>query len=269
VRRIVTSALVLAAAVLLQLTTVNGLRLPGGGVPDLVLVVVAALGLASGPAAGAIAGFAAGLALDLAPPGSGVLGEYALVFVLVGGACGRLRGTLSRSAVLPIVIVAAAAAAAEILIAGLSVALQSAQVSWAAIRQLLPSAVSYDIALSPFVLYLVLLAGAWLAESSQGRLALSPVGRALAAGQAGSAARMNQGPAGRRGLAAVGTAGPRPGGCPGCAPARAAPATAGSAAAPHPARSAAQPCSGRPSAAGRSAASRRAGHSAARLGPVS
>jgi rod shape-determining protein MreD len=201
VRRIVMSALVLAAAVLLQLTTVNGLRLPGGGVPDLVLVVVAALGLASGPASGAIAGFAAGLALDLAPPGSGVLGEYALIFVLVGGACGRLRGTLSRSAVLPIVIVAAAAAAAEILIAGLSAALQSAQVSWAAIRQLLPSAVSYDIALSPFVLYLVLLAGAWLAESSQGRLALSPVGRALAAGQAGSAARMNQGLAGRRGLA--------------------------------------------------------------------
>jgi rod shape-determining protein MreD len=201
VRRIVTSALVLAAAVLLQLTTVNGLRLPGGGVPDLVLVVVAALGLASGPASGAIAGFAAGLALDLAPPGSGVLGEYALVFVLVGGVCGRLRGTLSRSAVLPIVIVAAAAAVAEILIAGLSVALQSAQVSWAAIRQLLPSAVSYDIALSPFVLYLVLLAGAWLAESSHGRLAQRPVGRALAAGQAGSAARMNQGLAGRRGLA--------------------------------------------------------------------
>ena len=204
-RRFVMSAVLLAAAVLLQLTAINGLRLPGGGVPDLVLVVVAALGLASGPASGAIAGFAAGLALDLAPPGSGVVGEYALVFVLVGWACGRLRGTLARSAVLPIVIVAAAAAAAELLVAGLSVALQAGQVSWAAIRQVLPAAVSYDIALSPFVLYLVLLAGAWLAESSQGRLAMSPLARVLAAGQPGSAARLHPGTAGRRGLAGPGT----------------------------------------------------------------
>jgi len=49
-RRFVMSAVLLAAAVLLQLTAINGLRLPGGGVPDLVLVVVAALGLVVGPA---------------------------------------------------------------------------------------------------------------------------------------------------------------------------------------------------------------------------
>jgi rod shape-determining protein MreD len=200
-RRLLMSAVLLAGSVLLQLTAINGLRLPGGGVPDLVLVVVAALGLASGPASGAIAGFAAGLALDLAPPGSGIIGEYALVFVLVGWACGRLRGTLSRSAVLPIIIVAAAAAAAELLVAGLSVALQSGQVSWSAIRQLLPAGMGYDLAISPFVLYLVLLAGAWLGESSPARPAMSPLGRVLAAGPPGSAARLHPGPAGRRGLA--------------------------------------------------------------------
>jgi rod shape-determining protein MreD len=203
-RRVIMSAVLLAAAVLLQLTTINGLRLPGGGVPDLVLVVVAALGLASGPAAGAVAGFAAGLCLDLAPPGSGVIGEYALVFVLVGWACGRLHATLARSAVLPIVIVAAAAAVAEVMVAGLSLALQQGQVSWDAIRQLLPSAVSYDIAISPFVLYLVLLAGAWLADAAHGR-AQSPAGRALAGGPAGSAARLRPGPgvSGRTGLAGL------------------------------------------------------------------
>jgi rod shape-determining protein MreD len=200
-RRVLMSAVLLAAAVILQLTTINGLRLPGGGVPDLVLVVVAALGLASGPAPGAIAGFAAGLALDLAPPASGLIGKYALVFVLVGWACGRLHATLARSAVLPIVIVAAAAAAAELMIAGLSLALQPAQVSWAAVRQVLPAGVSYDVAISPFVLYLVLLAGAWLAEAARGRP--SAAGRALAAGQAGSAARLASG-SGRRGLAGSG-----------------------------------------------------------------
>ena len=202
-RRILMSAVLLAAAIVLQLTTINGLRLPGGGVPDLVLVVVAALGLASGPASGAIAGFAAGLCLDLAPPASGLIGEYALVFVLVGWACGRLHATLARSAVLPVVIVAAAAAVAELMVAGLSLALQSAQVSWAAVRQVLPASVSYDIAISPFVLYLVLLAGAWLADAARGRPALSAAGRALAAGQAGSAARLGSGP-GRWGLASPG-----------------------------------------------------------------
>ena len=35
-----------------------------------------------------ITGFAAGLALDIAPPGSGYIGEYALVLCLVGWACG-------------------------------------------------------------------------------------------------------------------------------------------------------------------------------------
>ncbi len=165
-RRFVMSAVLLAAAVLVQLTAINGLRLPGGGVPDVVLVVVAALGLASGPASGAIAGFMAGLALDLAPPGSGVVGEYALVFVLVGWACGRLRAPwrgrpCCRSSSWPV------SRRSPSWVAGLSVALQAGQVSWAAIGQGLPAAVSYDIAISPFVLYLVLAAGAWLAQASQ------------------------------------------------------------------------------------------------------
>ncbi len=213
-RRVLMSAALLAAAVILQLTIVNGLRLPGGGVPDLVLVVVAAVGLASGPVPGAAAGFAAGLCLDLAPPATGVIGVYALVFVIIGWACGRLRPTLAQSAVLPIVIVAAAAAAGEVMVAGLGLALQSAQVSWASIRLLLPASVSYDIALSPFVLYLVLLAGAWLADADAARPASGGAARAARAaslsGQgAGRAAGLGPGaaPSGRRGLAGPGTLG--------------------------------------------------------------
>jgi rod shape-determining protein MreD len=165
-RRVILSAVLLAAVLILQLTLINGLRLPGGGVPDLVLVMVAALGLANGPAVGAICGFAAGFCLDIAPPASGIIGEYALVLCLVGWACGRLSGTLARSAWLPIIISAAAAAVGEVLVAALGMALQPAQVSFASVRAVLPAAVIYDIALTPFVLYLVLLVTARLDEEA-------------------------------------------------------------------------------------------------------
>jgi rod shape-determining protein MreD len=163
-RRVIMAVAVLGVALIVQLTAINGLRLPGGGVPDLVLAVVAALGLASGPAAGAVIGFAAGLALDLAPPGTGVLGTYALALCLVGWACGKLRGTLARSALLPIIIAAAAVVAGELLVAGLGLALNPAQVTWSAVRQVLPSTAFYDVAVSPFVLYLVLLVCARLGQ---------------------------------------------------------------------------------------------------------
>ncbi len=202
-RRIIVSALLVAVALVVQLTTINGLRLPGGGVPDLVLVVVAALGLAGGPTAGAITGFAAGLCLDLAPPASGVIGEYALAFCLVGWACGRLHGTLSRSATLPIVITAVAAAVGEVMVAALGMALQPAQVGWASVRLVLPASAFYDIAISPFLLYLVLLATARLdddpaasAAASADRARLRRVGRDAATPLPGAA-----GLAGRPGLA--------------------------------------------------------------------
>src|SRR6266704_973093 len=100
----------LAAVPLVQLTVVNGLALPGGGTPDLVLLCVVALGLTGGPAPGLIAGFCAGLALDLAPPASQIVGQYALVLCLVGYGSGRLRFTLRHSA-------AAAIAAAAVMAA--------------------------------------------------------------------------------------------------------------------------------------------------------
>jgi len=161
-RRIVATAVAVAAALLLQLTLINRLHLPGGGTPDLVLLLVAAVGLAGGPVPGMTTGFIAGLSLDLAASASQLIGEYALVFCLIGWACGRLRGTVARSAVLPIVIAAAAAAIGEVLVAVLGIALDPAQVTLAAVRQVLPAAVIYDMALSPFVLYLVLLVSASL-----------------------------------------------------------------------------------------------------------
>ena len=163
-RRAALSAILVALAVVLQLTVINRLPLPGGGSPDLVLLVVIALAMCGGPVPGAITGFCAGLCLDLAPPGSQLIGEYALVFCVVGYACGKLRGTLGRPArlSLPALICAAAAAAAgEVLSAGLSVALDPSGVSLASVRQVLPSSVLYDVLISSFVLAAIVAVSRW------------------------------------------------------------------------------------------------------------
>jgi rod shape-determining protein MreD len=164
-RRTVLTVGSLAVALVLQLVVLNGLHLPGGGVPDLVLVLVAVLAITSGPVPGMVAGFLAGLALDLAPPGSAVLGEYALVLFLVGWAAGKLGGVLERSALQSLVLLAGVVALGEAAVSGLTLALDPAQVSWAGVRQLLPSAVGYDLLLLPFLLYLALLAAAWASAS--------------------------------------------------------------------------------------------------------
>ena len=167
-RRAALSALLIAGALLVQLTAVNRLPLPGGGVPDLVLLVVIALALEGGPQTGALAGFCAGLSLDLAPPAGQLIGEYALVFCVVGYLCGKLRGALGRSALLPFAVAAAAAAAGEALYAGLGLVLAPAQVTWATMRQVLPSSVLYDIVLSPPALFAVILASRWASDRAGG-----------------------------------------------------------------------------------------------------
>jgi rod shape-determining protein MreD len=160
VRRAILSAVLLAVALVLQLTVVNRLPLPGTG-PDLVLLAVVALGLRGGPAAGALTGFCAGLGLDLAPPGSYLAGEYALVFCVIGYLCGRLRGSLNQSALLTIALAMTAAAAGEALYAAVGVVVSDPQVTWSVVRQVLPSAVIYDVAVTPFLLYGVLRAVGW------------------------------------------------------------------------------------------------------------
>ena len=152
-KRLIVIVVVLAAALLLQLTFVNGLPLPGGGAPDLVLLCVVAIGLAGGTEAGLIAGFCAGLALDLAPPASELIGQYALVFCLIGYGSGRMRFTLRRSAVLAFGIAATAAIVGELLAACLILVLDTPQVTLATVTQVLPSTLLYDLLLSPLVLF--------------------------------------------------------------------------------------------------------------------
>ncbi len=181
-KRAIAGLAVLAAALLVQLTIVNGLRLPGGGVPDLVLLCVVALGMTGGPGWGVVAGFCAGLALDLAPPADQLAGQYALVLCLAGYAAGRLRVTLRYSAVAALAAAGAVAAAAEVLAAALTLALDTPEVTGATVARLLPSSVLYDLVLIPVVLLVTVRAAVALGVS------LDPLDDSPALESGGSAA---------------------------------------------------------------------------------
>ncbi len=193
-RRLALSAGVVVVLLVLQLTLVDRLSLPGGGAPDLVLLVVVALGLTGGPVAGMLTGFWAGLALDVAPPASQVLGEHALVFCVVGYGCGRLSMATGRSAASSLGVAVVAAAAGEALYAAVGLMLGDPGVSWPAIRTVLPSSVLLDILVSPFVVYPVWKAGSWAAGHSPGSAAGGSAAGGSAAG--GAAARALAGAAG-------------------------------------------------------------------------
>jgi rod shape-determining protein MreD len=184
-RRALLATVAILAAVLLQVTVLNNIPFPGGAGPDLVLVVVVALALTSGPREGAIIGFAAGLALDIAPPASNLLGQSALVFCLVGYGCGRMRVVLERSAWRPLAGVAVGAAAGEALYALVGLTFGDPDVTWQAVRQVLPAAVFYDLLISPFVLYAVARLGGYARWGSDNAPVGLLTGRELAAAGGG------------------------------------------------------------------------------------
>jgi rod shape-determining protein MreD len=157
-RRVLLPAVLAAVALLLQLTLVDQLPLPGGVSPDLLLLVVVALALSSGPTSGLITGFCAGLALDIAPPSNHLIGVYALVFCLVGYFCGLVAADLENSVLLPLVASALGAAGGAALYAVAGVFLGNPDVTGQSVRHVLPLSVAYDVLLSPFVLYAVALA---------------------------------------------------------------------------------------------------------------
>jgi rod shape-determining protein MreD len=212
----VISFVLVAVTVVFQLTVVDRIAFPGGSAPDLVLVEVAALALASGPLAGALTGFWGGLALDVAPPGSHFTGEDALVFCLVGYACGLLADTSSgdtgseggHTALFEILVTAAGAMCGEALLALLGVMLSDPRVTWSAITNVLPVAVIYDILLCPFVLYATAaalrLAGARRESSQAGGFRARASGLALPGASQGAVRRSGSGSVPRLRLSGAG-----------------------------------------------------------------
>src|SRR5215469_8215575 len=149
----------LAVAVVVQVSVLNRLLLPGGGVPDLVLVLVCALAMASGPLNGMLIGFGTGLCLDLAPPGSALVGQYALVFCLAGWAAGRLRQVTSHTARHSAGLVATAVLSVVVV-----KVLSPSAVTLSQLRLVLPSTIAYNLVLCPLVLSLVMLASTTVAQ---------------------------------------------------------------------------------------------------------
>ena len=90
----------LLAAVVLQVSVLPDLWFPGffdGVVPDVVLLVVVAVGLRYGSEPAMILGFAGGLLLDLVPPADHIAGRWALALLVAGYVSGRVAGRLTPS----------------------------------------------------------------------------------------------------------------------------------------------------------------------------
>jgi hypothetical protein len=181
------SAAVAVAAVVIQLAVADRLAFPGGTGPDLVLLTVAAVALGTGPLCGALTGFCAGLALDVAPPAGHLVGQDALVFCLVGYACGLFAAPPAaeghpeqeHSALLELGVTAAGAVCGEAMIAGLGIMVSDPRVTWPAIKHVLPVAAGYDVLLSPFAL-LAVAAALRVAAPRTATVGRSPVGRGAA-----------------------------------------------------------------------------------------
>ena len=175
-RRAWLAPLLLVIGLVLQLTVLNGLVLPGSGAPDVVLVLVAALAVTQGPLAGGLTGFIAGFCLDVAPPGSPVIGQYALVFCLAGWLGGRLGRLGGQSPLRALVSVAVTVTVGEVLAAVAGLLLDRGAVTLAAVRTVLPATVGYDLLLAPFVLFGVAFATAILTSGvAAGALGVLPV----------------------------------------------------------------------------------------------
>ena len=182
---------VLLLAVTLQLALVNRAPLPGGATPDLVLLAVAAIAVCTGPMTGMLAGFCGGLALDIAPPAAHLAGEYALVFCLVGYACGRVRNAITYSTgeqtmITSLTVMALGVAAGEAGKAALGMMLSDPNVTSPAIKHVLPAAIVYDVLLCPFAYWLISLVLRRPAPERAPRPAFAQVATAFRAASAGA-----------------------------------------------------------------------------------
>ncbi|GHH33184.1 rod shape-determining protein MreD [Streptomyces sp. CA-294286] len=152
INRILLSAALVVVALVIQVTVLARLQLPGA-VPDLTLLVVLGLAFVYGHVGGALIGFGAGLLADLAPPADHAAGRYALVLCLIGYLAGLAKpenGRL-RSATAPMLVVVAAAIGSTLLYAGVGSLVGDTAARHVGLGGLLFTAALYDLLLAPFV----------------------------------------------------------------------------------------------------------------------
>lgn len=153
--RVLVVTMLISLAVVLQVTLFPYLAYEGV-VPNLALLVVVAAALVRGPEFAAMLGFLAGLAIDLAPPADHVAGRWALALVVVGYLAGRVRHDARTSAVSAIIAVATSSFVATSVFALSGLVLQDPSVPVADTLRVIPVAVIYDVAITPFVLPLMM-----------------------------------------------------------------------------------------------------------------
>ncbi|MEV5887638.1 rod shape-determining protein MreD [Streptomyces sp. NPDC052020] len=152
VNRILLSVPLVVVALVIQVSVLSRLHLPGA-VPDLLLLTVLGLALVYGHVGGALVGFGAGLLADLAPPADHAAGRYALVLCVIGYLAGLAKPESGRlkSAAGPMAVVAAAAIASTLLYAGVGALVGDTAARHVGLPGLLFTAALYDLLLAPFV----------------------------------------------------------------------------------------------------------------------
>ncbi|WP_446040313.1 rod shape-determining protein MreD [Streptomyces sp. SID1121] len=176
--RMLLSATLVVVALVIQVTVLARLQLPGA-VPDLMLLVVLALAFVYGHVGGALIGFFAGLLADLAPPADHAAGRYALVLCVIGYLAGLARpenGQL-RSALGPMAVVVGAAVGSTLLYAGVGALVGDNAARHVGLGSLLFTAAVYDLLFAPFTVPLIM----WLARRADN----NPLSEAQSAGGGG------------------------------------------------------------------------------------
>jgi rod shape-determining protein MreD len=147
VRRLLALAVVLVVAVLIQSTVLARLRLAGVR-PDLLVLAVVSVAVATDPTTGAVFGFVAGLVADLLfdlP-----VGVSALVYTAVGFAVGTVRVYVTSHRPLVHLVLAGAASLASVWCCGLLLRVFDLS-SWATVTRAGPLVALYNLLLTPLV----------------------------------------------------------------------------------------------------------------------
>jgi rod shape-determining protein MreD len=147
VRRLLALAVVLVVAVLIQSTVLARLRLAGVR-PDLLVLAVVSVAVATDPTTGAVFGFVAGLVADLLfdlP-----VGVSALVYTAVGFAVGTVRVYVTSHRPLVHLALAGAASLASVWCCGLLLRVFDLS-SWATVTRAGPLVAIYNLLLTPLV----------------------------------------------------------------------------------------------------------------------
>lgn len=155
--RMLLSIAFVVIALVIQVSVLARLQLPGA-VPDLLLLVVLGLAMVFGHTPGALIGFFAGLLADIAPPADHAVGRYALVLCIIGYAAGLTKpyGEQHRSATVPMLVVAGGAICSTFMYAGVGALVGDTPARQVGLTLLLFTATLYDLLLAPFAVPLIM-----------------------------------------------------------------------------------------------------------------